>query len=396
MQKTNHELQAESRSLKRQLGEVVNNEHDDDGDEDGDSNPKRQKTQSESDDETDSFQHELELLVRKFTSTEMLWLRELNKTFETVLDEKYQEHKRFDSLKWHLQGQIQTLLTFLPEKYHGVIDTQNMRDTFRIQMQMQRRNTVTRIRNQCGPAIFDCSVEDLADSHQRRKKFRKAIGWNEGGKTYERWNCSILHKDESTELNPSTVFLSKPMFRCFAAIFFGANAVTAFRANMHVGRGKDTVAGIWNMTHTTPGAIAMCAVFTRWAVSEDSLLQEYSKHSMIDWQHDFESYLMYLLNGIRSRRETVIKLFQRYDQVFFIGLSEEGHGAVIRKNLDDQDEQAMDILNQDEELCLQDDGSDEEEVSGSRSGQDPANDKGHDEDDDGRSNGSGGSGSGGE
>ncbi|THU98553.1 hypothetical protein K435DRAFT_565467, partial [Dendrothele bispora CBS 962.96] len=307
---------------------------------------KRQKNQSDETQGSDErFHQNLQLLVRKFTSTEMMWLRELNRTLEMALDEEYEDHDRFDSLETRLQGQIHTLHEFLPEKYLEILNTQVMKDTFRMHMQMQRSNTVTRIRNQCGPAIFDCSIEDLADPAERKLKFRKAIGWNESEKTYKRWNCSILHGNGSSQLN-DTVFCSQPMLRCFAAIFFGTSAVAAIRADKLVGRGKETVAGIWSMTHTTPGAIAMCAVMIRWSLSEDVLLQELGKHTKIDWQNDFESYLKFLLNGIKGRKQAVVMLFRKYDKIFFPGTET---GYCVRKNEDDQDEEAMDMLNKDQE-----------------------------------------------
>ncbi|THU83646.1 hypothetical protein K435DRAFT_871077 [Dendrothele bispora CBS 962.96] len=362
-QKENHDLHSESKRLKRRLNQVTDDpedEHDSSDDEDDDGASKRQKIQSQKPDEDPH--RELGLLARKFASTEMLWLRDLNKTFDTVLDEKYQEHKRFTSNKRRLQGQLRALLSFLPDKYHGILNTQTVKDTFRTHMQVQRSNTVTRVRSQCGQAIFDCSIEDLADANRRKIKFRDAIGWNESEKMYERWNCSILHENGCKEGNSDLVFRSQTMLRCYAAIFFGTNAVAAFRANQFVGRGKETVIGVWGLTHTTPGSIAMCAVITRWAVSEDYYLQEYGKRTMIDWQQDFESYLMYLLNGIRQKKVCVVELFQLYDEIFFPGTSSEGgHGAVVRKNLDDQDAEMMDMLNQGEEIEVDDRQSDDEE-----------------------------------
>ncbi|THU75756.1 hypothetical protein K435DRAFT_590977, partial [Dendrothele bispora CBS 962.96] len=269
-------------------------------DEGDDGASKRQKIQGQKPDEDPH--RELELLARKFASTEMLWLRDLNKTFDTVLDERYQEQKRFTSNKRRLQGQLRALLSFLPEKYHGILNTQTVKDTFRTQMQVQRSNTVTRVCTQCGQAIFDCSIEDLADANRRKVKFRDAIGWNESEKTYERWNCSILHENRCKEGNSELVFRSQTMLR------------------------------------------------TCWAVSEDNYLQEYGKHTMIDWQQDFESYLMYLLNGIRQKKVCVVELFRLYDEIFFPGTSSEGgHGAVVRKNMDDQDAEMMDMLNRGEE-----------------------------------------------
>ncbi|THU75713.1 hypothetical protein K435DRAFT_607012, partial [Dendrothele bispora CBS 962.96] len=181
-------------------------------------------------------------------------------------------------------------------------------------MQVQRSNTVTRVRSQCGQAIFDCSLEDLADADSCKKKFRNAIGWNESEKVYERWNCSILNENGSEKADKFIVFRSQAMSRCYAAIFFGTNTVKSIRAGQFVGKGKETVAGVWGLTHATPGSIAMCATIICWALSEDLYLQEYGKHSRINWQQHFKSYLMYLLDGIRQKKVWVIKLFQKYDE----------------------------------------------------------------------------------
>ncbi|KAK7456409.1 hypothetical protein VKT23_010657 [Stygiomarasmius scandens] len=345
-QRAYNDLWREDTALKRSFASVTNEVRD-----------KRQRisTDASESDEDDNISREVQLLARKFTSTAMVWLREHDRTFRTSIEPNYDAVKRFKGKDTasKIQGQIHDILDLLPGEYHDMRKNAFMRKTFSVHMQTQRSNMATRVRHACGTSIFSCSDSVMVDPAQRKVKFQELIGWDNEKSVYHHWNCPVLHKNGQGWFDMSNVFLSEMLFRCFAAIFFGPSAVSALLANKNVGRGKESVAGKWGMTHATPGSIACAAIMTRWAVSADVEFRELGKQTGIDWQADFESYLAFLINGARNNKKSVLNIFQQFNDVFFPGLEDETVGPRSRRqrnSREDQDTAVMDALNNDEEI----------------------------------------------
>ncbi|KII85170.1 hypothetical protein PLICRDRAFT_178915 [Plicaturopsis crispa FD-325 SS-3] len=220
-------------------------------------------------------------------------------------------------------------------------------------MTTQRSNTSTRVRTQAGSDIYETQSANLSSS-ETRKQFRERIGWrtykDKKGAVRERysvWAVEVLHKDYEGELDIHNVFLNPILFRVFAAIIRGKSAVAAMIANgtPASARRNETVSDLWGCTEITPGAIAMCGVVARWAISADDCLQEKGKQTGIDWRADFETYLKYLLDGLNNDKTSVKNIFREWNAVFFPGQD----GRDEHSDDDSETRNALDMLADDEE-----------------------------------------------
>lgn len=116
-----------------------------------------------------------------------------------------------------------------------------------------------------------------------------------------------------------------------------------------------TVMRLWNLTKTTPGAIAATAIIVchlgnlilytsdanscqaRWAVSADDCLEARGAQTGIDWLADFEKYLHYLLDGLNKRKASILHIFRVWDDTFFPGQD----GGLGGKTTDPEEESRM-------------------------------------------------------
>ena len=55
----------------------------------------------------------------------------------------------------------------------------------------------------------------------------------------------------------------------------------------------------------------------RYTLSEDSELRPKGPHTMINYQHDYKTYLQYLHLGLTNRKEKVLEIFDEWNQLFF-------------------------------------------------------------------------------
>jgi hypothetical protein len=55
----------------------------------------------------------------------------------------------------------------------------------------------------------------------------------------------------------------------------------------------------------------------RWALSKDDYLQSKGTTTGINWHLEYESYLQYLLKGLRQRKASVVNIFRVWDKTLF-------------------------------------------------------------------------------
>ncbi|KAJ7143961.1 hypothetical protein C8R44DRAFT_601429 [Mycena epipterygia] len=286
---------------------------------------KKQKTDHHSPAEID----EIRVLGRKFTVTNMLWLRDRKHAFTTPVDEVYNPLERFDTDASKLQGQLADLRAIFPEALRNKMkdmEKNGLADAFRTGMGEQHSNISTRVRRAAGPDIFDCTSNDLLTSKSRSDKFRRQIGWipddeaSEDGK-YDPWVVDLLHRDFRGKFDLDTVFLSPKLHLIFAAIVRGVSAVALLKDGRSPIVQAETNDQIWGLQYTTPGDIAASAIAGRFALSADESLRENGTAMGINWAADYEMYLKYLTTGLDKRKASVLKIFRVWDDIFFPGRS---------------------------------------------------------------------------
>ncbi|KAJ7646326.1 hypothetical protein DFH06DRAFT_1424239, partial [Mycena polygramma] len=135
----------------------------------------------------------------KFTIMGMLWLHDLNRTFNTAVDNQYNPLEHFQNRASKVQGELADL-SFCHER----LDPFQFGDA----MQAQRSNTSTRLRGASGTSILSCTDDDMSTSESHRDlNFRDIIGYTTPeGSTYETFNAEVLHKNYKGSFDRDTVF----------------------------------------------------------------------------------------------------------------------------------------------------------------------------------------------
>ncbi|KAF7967342.1 hypothetical protein HWV62_34675 [Athelia sp. TMB] len=340
-----NDIRAENNELKRKLADLENQQAG------------SKKKNSGATEETDEEQDRNELvknLAHKSVLMCWLWLRMGAKTFSEQVDPEYSPLDRFDNTKGKVQGELSDLLELLPPQLQSAecMASSWLRRQFIEEMGVQRSNTAYRLRRQCGPSIFNCSAQDLALAIQRDKLFRERNGWLEsagsegdGSGEYSTWDVALLHDDTyQGKFDRKSIFLNPILLRIFAALVRGPSAVEAMLAGLPVVAKGETMATKLGLTRTTAGAIAGCAVLARWVVSPDGTLQSKGLISSINYQKLFDTYLKYLLTGLDTKKATVNKIFQVWDQAIFPATADTGLGAGCAGSNAEQDEAEAEVF----------------------------------------------------
>ncbi|KAG1893742.1 uncharacterized protein F5891DRAFT_1258301 [Suillus fuscotomentosus] len=282
---------------------------------------------------------------RKFLVTHLLWLHgNIKTTFETDIDDGYQDAERFENTETMIQGQLRDICDVLPQKYHNDLSRSWLRRAVRTP---PCATMGILIRTRCGPTIFNCTEADMKSADYRREHFGTQIGWT----TNDSGECAVAQPWQG-EQDINTIFLNPKLMMVVSAIIRGPASVVS----MSEGRGSassrnnETLDVKWGLDHTTPGMIAAGAILARWAASVDALLTDRGAQTGIRWRDDFEDYLKYLFNGLRLRKASVLKIFREWDKVLFPSSSTGFGGRQARNDRDSRMKTMMDSLEDDIEV----------------------------------------------
>lgn len=286
--------------------------------------------------------------IRKFTTLYVLWPRFIDSMFTTAIDPDYNPLERFKDKNTKVQGQLSDWHDMFPRELAHLVKEDWWVAVFKAEASQQRSNLSSRVRRQAGTAIFGCSEDDLKSPEIRRQKFGELIGLpaDESGKGNP-YNVPILHEPYNGKFDIHSVFLNRSLMKTLNAILRGAQSIKTVDGRLSTSPGTDTVCAKWNVTHTTPGAIAMAAVLTRWAASPDVEFHEVGRESQINWQAHYETYLKYLTDGLLKKKTSVVKIFRIWDQTLFPNSTSGywGTGTVSQ----DAISEAFALLNEDDD-----------------------------------------------
>ncbi|KIJ30420.1 hypothetical protein M422DRAFT_268075 [Sphaerobolus stellatus SS14] len=210
----------------------------------------------------DAMIEAIHLSVGKFTYMNMMWLRHPEQLTDLSLAADYDPMKCFNSLDGKLQGQLRELQQAVTSKFHEVFTNILFWKEFKIQMQQQHSNSITRIRHTVGASIFDCKPSEL-DTATARMKFKEDIRFIEeaDGTTRYKSLCPILYKDYEGHHEKRKIFFNCSLFQIYTALVRGSIAVT----RKTDASGRPTLEDIWGLKSKgiTPGAIAACAIYVQ-------------------------------------------------------------------------------------------------------------------------------------
>ncbi|KAK6984150.1 hypothetical protein R3P38DRAFT_3375291 [Favolaschia claudopus] len=240
-------------------------------------------------------------------------------------DSSYTEEKRFDNVRMKTQGELRAVLEVLPEELHGDVGKSWLVHKFNAAMDRQRSNTSTRLRTDCG-AVFAAHLEDRVKSAEDltvariRASYVDLIGGreNEAEKMeYHPFDAPALHSDGADRHNVETFLKNKLVMHVAAATIFGKEKAKKLAREEVCDKTSRCMKDIHAITNSTPGIIANAAVLTLWGLSADGQLKKRGQQTGIDWHKRQESYLQYLLEGLRQRSKPVMELFRVWDAELF-------------------------------------------------------------------------------
>ncbi|KIJ42289.1 hypothetical protein M422DRAFT_254694 [Sphaerobolus stellatus SS14] len=243
--------------------------------------------------------------AHKFTYMNMLWLRDSEEVFGLQVDPDYIPANRFKSMEEKCQGILAELREEIPAKWHDEISNVMVIHTFNEEMTQMRSNGSHRVR-EVGPFIFNCSNNLFYDDEQRTTKFKEDIGFvvNEEG---DKWK----------------MFRNPALMKTYSALVRGVKSIQGLSPDeITKPAAKSTVETKWRVRSITPVAIAMAAVYTRFAASNDRSFQAVGSQTGIGYQEDYEYYLKYLYEGLRLEVPSVQDIFEVWNDIFYPKRSE--------------------------------------------------------------------------
>ncbi|KAK7015776.1 hypothetical protein R3P38DRAFT_3361854 [Favolaschia claudopus] len=267
--------------------------------------------------------------------TQGLWfVQSPKKVLGAVENASYNEKNRFDNMRTKVQGELRAVLEVLPEELHGDVGKSWLVHTFNKAMDRQRSNTSSRLRNDIGavfvahlhPRVGDAlDIQDMA----LRAGYADLIGGRKddsGKMTFHPFDAPALHSDGADRLNVETFLKDKLVMHVAAAVIYGKKKPIKIATNKPCVSGPRCMQQMHNISNSTPGFVACAGALpsfhlllceTLWALSMDVELKKKGQQTGINWYSCYESYLRYLLEGLRNRSKPVLALFREWDAELF-------------------------------------------------------------------------------
>ncbi|KAF8581851.1 hypothetical protein K439DRAFT_1261906, partial [Ramaria rubella] len=150
----------------------------------------------------------------KFTIMYMLWMSNVQESFQTKLNVDYTPMDRFKpGIEWKRQGKQADLRKVFPIQFHGDFEDDFLHPTFNLGMSNERSNSASRIRNRVGPRIFNCQPDQFSQPEWRYENCQELIGWQAGvnGPTFYSPLAPILYRDYEGRHDVKKVFLNQSL-----------------------------------------------------------------------------------------------------------------------------------------------------------------------------------------
>ncbi|KAK7029052.1 hypothetical protein R3P38DRAFT_2622167 [Favolaschia claudopus] len=301
---------------------IVDSDDEDDANENSDGEGEGdQEEEGDNDDEKKVW-----LAAHKYVMTQGLWfVQSPKKVLGAIENTSYNEKNRFDNMRTKVQGELRAVLEVLPEELHGDVGKSWLSVQFNKAMDRQRSNTSSRLRNDIGavfvthlhPRVGDAlDIQDMA----LRAGYADLIGGrkDDSGKiTFHPFDAPALHSDGADRLNVETFLKNKLVMHVAAAVIYGKKKPIKMATNKPCVSGPRCMQQMHNISNSTPGFVACAGALTLWALSMDVELKKKGQQTGINWYSCYESYLRYLLEGLRNRSKPVLALFREWDAELF-------------------------------------------------------------------------------
>ncbi|KAJ7202776.1 hypothetical protein GGX14DRAFT_570453 [Mycena pura] len=310
---------------------------------------------------------------RKFVILCSPWLAlgdgDVESFFTTELDDNYDEEMRFSGGEDEVderQGQLRKSIDILPDDLEPFRTRPWLAKSFVDGMKSQCSNTHTRLRKHALQHILtdlvtvptpapnaasrstpvpDAAAPEpvtpaqLASSTSRFRHFAVRIGWREDKQKYSIWHVPFLHGNESERLDYNQLFRHSLLLMVFTCIIRGAAAAEGVMGKVSQHSKAKTMQKMFNITSTTPGAIAACAIWVIWLFSADKSFGKVGDVTGINYYDHFNLYLEKILEGLRLRQRWVRELFLYWDGHVFPEWNGARFGGGVDPDDDDEREE---------------------------------------------------------
>ncbi|KAF7345919.1 hypothetical protein MVEN_01614200 [Mycena venus] len=290
---------------------------------------------------------------RKFVMLCGPWLAlgngDLEAFFKTTLDDDYDAELRFAAddpehdEHEERQGQLRELRDILPNDLLPFLTSSWMAKAFDDGMHSQCSSTVTRLRHAALSHIVagfkvnnkKVKASKLSSSEVRQHLFAVPIGWSEDKGKYAYWDILFLHGNESETLDFNEVFRHALLLKIFVSSIRGPTSADGVMEKRSQHPKAITMQRIFNIKHTTPGAIAGSAVWTIWLFSADTMFGRIGDVTGINYYHRYNEYLAKILEGLRRRQQWARELFLFWDSHVFPETNGSNFGGGVQEDAED-------------------------------------------------------------
>ncbi|KAF8501307.1 hypothetical protein BU17DRAFT_102250 [Hysterangium stoloniferum] len=264
----------------------------------------------------DKVAERIRQLAGKYTMMYLLWIGNIEETFNIAPDPNYQPDHRFMDAEGRQQGEYFDLLKALPCAYCDPSKIANLyfQTHFGGGMSQARSDAVARVRHTCGPRLFNISnVADFVKPEWHETNFRELIGWvhTGNGNVYYEPFAPILHHDYCGEVDINKLFLNLVLIQVYKSIVCGPSSLDQPNSLKGFKECK------WDVSEITPGAIATTAICAHFALSCDGHFQCQGSATHIDYEVDFYTYLEFL----SVNNSIVKKIFSLWNQELYAATS---------------------------------------------------------------------------
>ncbi|KAJ6480991.1 hypothetical protein C8R45DRAFT_1100559 [Mycena sanguinolenta] len=269
---------------------------------------------------------------------------DIHALLETDEDPNFDENTEFDSEVSRIQGQLRDVIALLPQDARLVRKEGFIADSFNDGMGGQRSTINTRLRHESLAHIIDgitfqdgdgINVKDFDSSSSRFNAFAERIGYqaatDDADAFYTPLKAEVLFEDYDGTMNIDKVFRGPVLLKIRASIIRGPQGAKGLFEGKSRLPSAQVIQRLYTIEHTTPAAIAICAVLAIWLFSADTQIVPDGDETKIDYKFLFQTFLRQICEGLRDEADWALGLFRHWDAVLFPN-AEHSYGQAASAN----------------------------------------------------------------
>ncbi|KAJ7220702.1 hypothetical protein GGX14DRAFT_559494 [Mycena pura] len=277
----------------------------------------------------------------------------------TTEDANFLEATEFDTENGRIQGQLRDVVELLPVDAKDIRDQEWIGSAFSDGMNGQTSTIANRLRHGSLAVIVEtlrfsdgtsATANDFNTSISRFNAFSRRIGYQpataQAPAFYSMLKAEVLFNDYDGTMDVGKIFRGPLLLIIYVSILRGPEgAKDLFETNTRALPRGPLTQRIYKITHTTPAAIAGCAVWAIWLLSPDTQFSAGGEgdETQIDYKHYYQTFMRQICEGLRDRADWALELFLHWDGVLFPNADDSlGNAPSVNRQAVDADISAMD------------------------------------------------------